>query len=179
MDSEMNASGPQMNEEQKRFHRTLAVDLFNYVWTLLDKGQRSIEEDDEMIHAAHASRFHWGRAGTAVNLARGEWQISRVYAMLRRPESAFQHARRCLDICLANSIGDFDLAFAYEALARAAALGGRTAERATFINLAERAAAGIQEEEDRKLLLSDLASIPLVPHVADDVAKQSFGSFLR
>ena len=36
-----------------------------------------------MIHAAHASRFHWSRAEGAesVNLARGEWQCSRVYAV--------------------------------------------------------------------------------------------------
>jgi hypothetical protein len=27
-----------------------------------------------MIHAAHASRYHWSRAGTTVNLGRGEWQ---------------------------------------------------------------------------------------------------------
>lgn len=175
----MNVRDVPMDEEQKRLHRTLAVDLFNYVWTLLDKGRRTIEEDDDMIHAAHASRFHWGQVGTAVNLARGEWQISRVYSVLVRPESAFQHARRCLDICLANGIGDFDLAFAYEALARAAAIGGRSAERATFVMLSERAAAGIQNEEDKKLVLSDLATIPPVPPVTDDVAKQSFGSFIR
>jgi len=41
-----------------------------------------------MIHAAHASRFHWGEIGKPINLGRGEWQISRVYSVLNRPESA-------------------------------------------------------------------------------------------
>ena len=41
-----------------------------------------------MLHAAHASRFHWGEVGEPVNFARGEWQISRVYAVLGRPEPA-------------------------------------------------------------------------------------------
>ena len=53
---------------------------------------------DEMIHAAHASRFHWSRAEgvTTINLARGEWQCCRVYAVLGRGEPALWHARRCL-----------------------------------------------------------------------------------
>ena len=75
-----------------------------------------------MLDAPHASRFHWGEVGTAVNLARGEWQVSHVYAVLNRAEPALYHARRCLAICEANAIGDFDLAYAYEAIARA---GGR------------------------------------------------------
>ena len=45
-----------------------------------------------MIHAAHASRHHWAAVGTGVNLARGEWQISRVYVTLGRGEPALFHA---------------------------------------------------------------------------------------
>ena len=59
--------------------RRLAVDLFNEVWTLLDNPSRTAEEDLWMIHAAHTSRFHWEAVGGPVNLARGEWQCSRVY----------------------------------------------------------------------------------------------------
>ena len=77
--------------------RQLAVDLFNHVWTLLDTDERTPEQDVEMIHAAHASRHHWGEVGTPVNVARGEWQISRVYATLGRGEPALFHAQRCLD----------------------------------------------------------------------------------
>lgn len=39
-------------------HKKFAVDLFNLVWSLLDKKNRTKEEDDKMVHAAHASRFH-------------------------------------------------------------------------------------------------------------------------
>lgn len=41
-------------------HRKFAVDLFNLVWSLLDKKDRTKEEDNKMVHAAHVSRFHWG-----------------------------------------------------------------------------------------------------------------------
>ena len=33
------------------------------------------------------------------NLARGEWQVSRVYVLLGRAETAIWHARRCLEHC--------------------------------------------------------------------------------
>ena len=77
-------------------HRQLAVDLFNSVWRLLERTDRTAAEDDEMLHAAHASRHHWGEVGERVNLARGEWQCSRVYAVLGRAEPAMWHAQRCL-----------------------------------------------------------------------------------
>jgi hypothetical protein len=41
-------------------HRRLAADLFNRVWELLEMPVRTREQDDEMVHAAHASRYHWG-----------------------------------------------------------------------------------------------------------------------
>jgi hypothetical protein len=141
--------------------RQLAVDLFNHVWTLLRRDGRTVEQDDEMIHAAHASRHHWAEAGTAVNLARGEWQCSRVYATLGRAEPALHHARRCLEICEANAgdLEEFDLPFAYEALARAHAVAGDRAESERWTRRGREAAAAIRDDDDRELVLADLATI--------------------
>lgn len=147
-------------EITKQIHRQLGVDLFNQTWDLMEKPERTTQDDDEMIHAAHASRYHWGFAGEAVNLARGEWQISRVYSVLSHAESALYHAQRCLDICLDHQIGDFDLAFAYEALARGFAISGNIEQKDKFIQLAKEAAAFIKEKADRELLLADLKTIP-------------------
>jgi hypothetical protein len=141
-------------------HRRIAVELFNYVWTLIDKPELTQSEIDTMIHAAHASRYHWGQAGTPFNLARGEWQISRVYAALNRADQARYHAQRCLDICLEYDIGDFDLAFAYEALARAAAVAHSLTETQHYLSLAVQAAGGIADDDDRALLWEDLNTIP-------------------
>jgi hypothetical protein len=94
----------------KEVHRRLATDLFNFTWTLMEKETRTPMEDNEMIHSAHASRLHWGIAGTWVHFARGEWQISRVYSILQRFESALYHAQRCVDHCAENELGAFDLA---------------------------------------------------------------------
>ena len=58
------------------------------------------------------------------NAARSQWQISRVNAVLGRGEAALYHAERCFELCTENAIGDWDLASAYEALARAHKLAG-------------------------------------------------------
>jgi hypothetical protein len=140
--------------------RTVAVGLFNYAWTLLEKPDRSTRENDLMAHAAHASRLHWERIGEAVNHARGEWQISRVYATLGRAEPALHHARRCLEICQEHGIGDFDLAYAYEALARAHAVAGERDAAGRYTALARDAGEGIEEDDDRELFVADLATLP-------------------
>ena len=140
--------------------RKLAANLFNLVWTLLDDSDRTPADTDRMINAAHASRFFWDGVGEPVNRARGEWQISRVYATANRPEPALHHAKRCLAICRANEIGGFDLAYAYEALARASGLAGNGAAAAEYAGLAAEIAAEVEDREDRELVLSDLATLP-------------------
>ncbi|GIO93881.1 hypothetical protein [Paenibacillus lactis] len=46
------------------WHKQQAVTNFNAVWDLIEKADRSWEDDLQMIHMAHASRFHWGEIGT-------------------------------------------------------------------------------------------------------------------
>ncbi len=142
-------------------HRRLAVDLFNETWTLLDRASRTAAEIDAMIHTAHASRYHWQHAANSTpnNLARGEWQCSRVYAVLGRGEPALWHARRVLEICEGNGIRDWDLAYAFEALARASRVAGDEDAAQEWLSRARAAADGIAEEDDREHLLSDLATI--------------------
>jgi len=145
--------------------KLLAGQLFNQTWRLLDQQGRTRADDDRMIHTAHASRYHWGQVpeATPMNLARGEWLISRVYAVLGRAEPALHHARRVLDLCQEHGIGDFDLAFAYEALARGHAVAGEAGPARDRTDQALAAAAGIADREDRDLLLADLETIPGQP----------------
>lgn len=153
-----------MTEEKKyteqEWHKRSAVNLFNLVWNLLDKKDRSKQEDDKMVHAVHASRFHWGEIGTPLEFERGEWQISRVYSILSRPKSALFHAQRCLEICRENDIGDFDIAFAYEAMARAHAVAKDKTRCEKYLNLAKEAGEKIAKKEDKDYFFSDLKTIP-------------------
>ena len=140
-------------------HRRLGVDLFNHAWSLLEKPDRTPAEDDERLHATHASAYHWSRVGAPENLARGEWQVSRVNAVLGRGEAALHHAQRCLDHCLEHGIGDWDLAYAYEALARAHKVAGDEAGYRRNLELARDAGTRIAEDDDREHLERDLAEL--------------------
>jgi hypothetical protein len=142
-------------------HRRLGVELFNHVWTLLEKPERTPAEDDEMVHAAHASAYHWRQVGTPAHFARSEWQCSRVYAVLGRAEPALWHARRCLEFVEEHpdEMEPWDEPFAHEALARAyGAAGDAEAVR----RHGERARAGadaVDDDEDRDHLLAALATL--------------------
>ncbi|HEV8563948.1 MAG TPA: helix-turn-helix domain-containing protein [Actinomycetota bacterium] len=141
--------------------RRLAAELFNSTWTLLEKPDRTQEDDDRMVHAAHASRFHWGEIGGAQQLAVGEWQCSRVYAVLGRAESALHHGRRALEIAEAGDAPDWTVASAYEAIARAHAVAGDRGEATRFASLAREVCDRITDPEDREVIEGDLATLPI------------------
>lgn len=148
-----------MAEEQKyseqECHKKFAVDLNNPVWNLFGKKDRTAQEDETIVHAAHASCYHWGKVGTAVNLQRGEWLISHVYAVLNRPEPALHHAKTCMEITKENNLIDFDLAYAYESMARVFASSGKKSESQEYIKLAKDAGEKIKNKEDKDLFFSD------------------------
>ncbi len=147
-------------------HRQLGVDLYNSTWTLIEKPDRTPAETDEMIHRAHASRWHWARAAgvTRANHARGEWLCARVYATLGRAEPARWHAQRCLEII--ESIGEddgrasWDLAGAYEEMARAAFAGGDAASGSMWKARAVAALDDIDNADDRMPIEQDIATLP-------------------
>jgi len=147
----------------KSNHRQMAIELFNLTWDLMEKPDRTPAETDRMINAAHASRYHWEIAGEAVNIARGEWQISRVYSVVGRVEPCLYHAERCLQVTLENDLVDFDLAFAYEAMARACRLSGDLMETAKFFTLGQEAGEKIKKEDDREYFFRELNTIESEP----------------
>jgi DNA-binding transcriptional MerR regulator len=141
--------------------RRLGVDLFNKTWTLLEKTDRTKSDDDEMLHCAHASAYHWTQVGTPANRARSEWQCSRVYAALGRPEPALHHARRCHELVDANpdEMKDWDLPAAYEALARAHTVAGDRGEARRYAELGRAATALIADDDERAVIEADFATI--------------------
>ena len=143
----------------RKLERQLAAELFNHTWDLLARKRRTKSENDEMLHAAHASRYHWGRVGTPLNLSIAEWQVSRVYAVLGRPEPALVHALRCLEIARRSRLGRFYLAYAHEGIARAHALAHQARERDRHLREARRLGLAISDADDRTMLFQDLSTI--------------------
>ena len=104
-----------------------------------------------MIHLAHASRLHWEFLSTPENQALGEWQVSRVHAVLRQRDSALYHARHSLDIVHRNHLAPFYLACGYEAMAMSVALAEQPAALTHIVAAARKIATDVADPEDRKI----------------------------
>jgi hypothetical protein len=133
------------------FHREIATELFNQVLGLLHRNDRTCAENDRMIHAAHASRFHWEFGGTPVNLALGEWQCARVHTVMGQTESALHHAWRYLEIAEGYGLGPFHIAHAHLAVAAAMA-PKNAADAAHQLELAKELFPHVEDEEEKNLL---------------------------
>lgn len=138
-------------------HLHFAKKINGRVWELLGKEGRTEAENDEMLYAAHACTYHWLQVGTPVHQQRGEWLISHVHVVLGNSIQALDHARRCFELTEANreEMKDFDIAYAYEGLARANALAGKTEEASKWYEKAQQAGKAILDEEDRETFLGD------------------------
>jgi tetratricopeptide (TPR) repeat protein len=150
-------SGEQQSYSLSEAQLEFAKSIFNSIWGLLDKEDRSPEEDLEMLLAAYASLYHWTKVGTAVHYQRGAWMISRVYQTLGKAEPSLEWAQRCQQISEehASEMEDFDLAFAQEALARAYALSGDKEKALTHWHKAADLGDQIKAQEDKKIFLGD------------------------
>jgi len=142
-------------------HKYFAAHCFNSSWPLIEKQDRSPAEDEALVAMAHASLWHWTQRPdcTDQNLSVGHWLLSRVYSVLGDAAQAQRYARSCLRFSERDGVAPFYLGYAYEALARAAALGGDRSESARFLGLARQAAERVNEQDERKMLLDDLARI--------------------
>lgn len=152
-DSQTDATANDGNE------RALAVDLFNETWTLLETEDRTHDQDERMIHAAHASRYHWEQVGGPGQLAVGDWQISRVYSALGRAEPAEHHAREALACAQEHDVPTWVLASAHEGMARSATMTGDLELARSHADEALRLANTIEDTEDRQVVLDDLATL--------------------
>lgn len=143
-------------------HKTLASELFNKAWDYLDKKDRSPQDDLDMITHAHASLFHWMQVNNPEYMYIGYWQISRVYAVLNLGDSALLFAKASLKVCEDNAFEGFNLAYAYEAMARSCVISNQIEQAEEFVRRAISESEKIIKQEHREMLLSDLNSILVI-----------------
>lgn len=148
--------------EKENCHSFFSVYCFNTAWSLMEKTNRTPEEDDQMILLSHTSIWHWMQRDDCQNsnLSVGYWQASRIYSILGRADEA----RRYAQLCFRHSQEEvpFLRAYANEALARAEKVAGNGNLATQYHAEATRLAESVEEADDRKLLLDDLATI--LPH---------------
>lgn len=140
-------------------HKYFAADCFNKAWELIEKPDRTPDDDRRMVALNQASIFHWlSRADcTALNLSVGFWQASRIQALLGSADEARRQAETSLGY--SRSLEPFYLGYAYEALARAEFLAGDIAKGHEHLESAKRHAERVENKDHRSMLLRDLDSL--------------------
>src|SRR5689334_23491582 len=83
-------------EDVRLWQRRLASQANNRAWTLAELLQRSPEEDEEMLHAAHAAMYFWKIVGTPGNHAHAALLLAHVYALLELPGPATHYLSKSL-----------------------------------------------------------------------------------
>jgi hypothetical protein len=146
----------------REFHRKTAVECFNRAWDYLEKKERTVHDDDLMLHLAHTSRYHWSFVGTPENLAIGDWQVSRVYAALKQPDLSLHFAKTSLEIGEKNGLPEVVLT-ANEAMARAYATGKKYQLAKEFLDRAKsQLRSASLDDEDRKVYADQIRETELM-----------------
>ena len=138
------------------WHRAQGIECNNSTWEMIEAA-RTPENDEEMLRRAYASTYHWARAvrrGPA-NEARGAWLLAKVHLLVGQPELSLRYADRCMTVCSEHGLVDFDLAYAYEARARALKALGKDIEAGESWEMAK--AVPIADPDDQAILDADLA----------------------
>ena len=98
-------------EEIRRWHRWMAVELFNRTWRLLES-ERGPDEDRELLASALASWLHWRRVGEPANFAVSDWQVARVCTVLGDTARAEEYAWSSLRVAQDHHLGAFYVGYA-------------------------------------------------------------------
>jgi hypothetical protein len=81
--------------DQETAQRWFAIEMNNRAWDLVEKVERTPEENEQMISAAHAARSHWSAIGKPIHALRAETLLATAYLAAGRPELSLHHAERC------------------------------------------------------------------------------------
>ncbi|MFN2160338.1 MAG: hypothetical protein ACK2TW_10335 [Anaerolineales bacterium] len=142
-------------------HKYFSAQCFNKAWDLIDKGERTPEEDEEMVLLTMASMWHWSQRPdqTLQNLSVGCWQAARIYALVGQADNARRYAQLSLDAAREGQLEPFYVGYAYEALARAEKAAGNQDKMDEYLGEARYTAGGVKDDGERKMLMDDLDTI--------------------
>lgn len=141
------------------WHRQFAAECNNRAWELAVQARTS-SEDREMLDAAHASAWHWGKVGGELNVMRAVMLLAEVHAVLGNGAIALSLAEKMRDYFLSCGSPDWEIAFAHTIHAHAAHAAGRFEQYRAAYREAEAALRGIADEQDRLIVAKTFSCVP-------------------
>lgn len=132
-----------------RAQRWFAVEFNNEAWDLLEVAQRAPEQDDRLLHCAHAACRHWLDAGNALNHLRALCLLSCAYHAVGDAINALRYGQQCASLSVSGCKGQtpFDRASALACLAQAQRLSGDQIMNVSKLQAALEAAKQLDLEE--------------------------------
>lgn len=134
-------------------NRWFAVELNNKAWHWMESSPRDPGRSAEMVHAAHASCWHWTQAGGPIHRARAEYLVAAVHVLSGHAGATQRHlfrARKILDDH-PEEVADWDRAFLADITARSYAAAGDESRARRAREEADRLGEAIADPEDRKV----------------------------
>ncbi len=140
------------------WHRRQGIEANNAAMDLLRR-RRDAAGDEELLRLAYAAAYHWERAAGArpETEVRAAYLVSRALTETGQAQRGLVSAERALTVCQEHGIGDFDLAYAHEARARALHALRRSDEAAAAWAAAR--AVDVADPEDRAIVEADFADL--------------------
>ena len=161
-------------EEFVLWQRRLAAQANNRAWTLAEKLQRSSEDDEEMLQAAHAAMYFWKMAGNRDHHAHAALLLAHVHALLKRAGPAAQYLGKALPYFTQHDSTPGELAFVHAVAANVAAAEGNAAAHARHYAEARAVAAQITDPRTRELFAATLRVVR-APEFRDETRASQSG----
>ena len=142
------------------WHKRFAAKANNRAWELsaLD---RTAEQNQEMLDAAHASAWHWSAVGTELNRMRSTMLLAEVHALLGFGSSALRYAEEMRTYFVGRETPDWELAFTHVIHAHAASAAGAVDTHRVAYQAAKIALNAIADAEDRAIVIKTFSQVPL------------------
>jgi hypothetical protein len=147
------------SEDVTAWHRRFAAAANNRAWELSER-PRDPAEDREMLDAAHASAWHWGRVGVELNRMRATMLLAEVHSLLGMGRSALAHAEQMRTYFLGFQAPAWEVAFVHVVHAHAAWAAGDIEKHRASYALAASAIEAISNEQERKPLSATFSHVP-------------------
>ena len=144
----------------KPIHKFHANEASKQTWDLavID---RTPQQNEEMLTAAHAAAYHWRHIGSAQHLARTSMLLAKVHALLGLGNTAWLYAEEMKAFFLNEpNIPDWEIAFTYAIHAHAASVAGHHEAHHESYLLAKAAIEAITDPEDRTIVQATFDLVP-------------------
>ena len=147
-------------EETELWQRRLAGQANNRAWMLSESASRTAEEDQEMLHAAHAAMYFWKIVGNANNHAHAAQLLAHVYALLGLGQPAKRYFSQSEPAFFGPDVAPWELALAHAVAANVAAANQDANAHAAHYKKAVDLIAALADPEDREIVAATLRVIP-------------------